>query len=1490
MDRHRLCKGTYSKGFTEASKTEEEKRAYYKKRRRIPNFSSLFVRNENHNPEQGSREAFDSLCEGVKSLGIFEESIPGQTSNSFRKPLTINSSLTNSSLGGLSHSSANDTFDKLVFVGRPRVPQAPQVTACPSSSGSSLDSSDLLFKSLLSSLPTVDSSWVKGRGLKSVPEANECHEKEVDIKHKVAYLHEYVDQLHTTNYKSLPSVKQHQMSPQLFSSDNSLDISEFRHENGRAPEGQESCKIGQINKGIGGRKGVQTRKEKNSNKVDELFSNPVVSCTDAKKNVKELATSFAVPVIKLSQVASQTDCSLLGQFLDAVDNVSPSVDQKRVSRTSQNSIGSQHSGKSSVKSDICTSTPTNANKHKTVLRNGSHWSLHASSSLENVLSPVPRDNSLITVDTSSVFESPMSFKDNSVVSSNKVEVGPSHGSKYESCLSSHNFEINHPLSEPLDLPRELVKDSSVSKKGNPLLGSCCDSSKEITNESIKEVFVPVYDPKGASNNSLSPLQKINDVESISVATLPVKTSRAVEISPVLVNFTRKKKCKKRQVKRLQSSRDTSFVEKSVVITQDRKIFLTPDQSLILLSRTRQHKSKGEQYPLRSGYHQEGCADDIVKGSPVNNQAVILTKFNVKRSAMDEQSLILTRKPRLTHTSRNHSSDSQQSPAMLRRRISERLFKRMCKSTLGNVASSQESSSCISILSSDNEESSVLTSRAGVTNYSRKQLVGIDNPPKVTRRRTSKKSLKKNTVHCDNVTDVKNELQVLPGQTRRSVRLLLKSCKVLSDDEDELEVPPVQKRMSVKQLSKRNIVTPGDVTDDGEKLQVFSVQSRSSAKQYAKGYVTQSNLKNSINGSEEFSMMDIGKFSVRSLKAGLSHTRASATPNSIISESCIIATFKKRRKRKADLSVFYKTSDSQNMSISSVKSFEGFSMREEKENLLPNDEILETKGNLNIRSEVCKQESDDFKELDCKVNESSADEGLESLKSQISVSESDSISNEHYLRRFSSSESTQESVNRDGSLIGKHVKFLQSVQNLNTSHELENGVESSPFSSLIPVKRGKGWIRSLSNMASAQMSFNADGSFDGIRRQTIHRISTGQRKTSYLRMSAIPPEINNRIQQMGVHPIEEVHNRSTLQINFCCDGNKQQDCQLPSDPEECVLQLCSQEKPLPLMDCFTETRLTCCKKIGEGVYGEVFMTKPNPSNLEGATVLKIMPIEGSFPVNGEPQKKFEEILSEIIISTELSNLQKPHRKENWTENFVHVLKSWCVQGRYHEDLLHLWDVFHEEKGSENDRPDIFPDMQLYIVLEFGHGGQDLESYVFNSARNALSVFLQIAYSLAVAEQELEFEHRDLHWGNVLVAQTRVASVEYRLDGSSYNLQTHGLKATVIDFTLSRMKASQCVVYNNLAEDPALFTAEGDYQFEIYRQMKNVNKNDWEKFTPYTNVLWLHYILDKMTSECYFKNVKTKIHKMHHAQLIRMKNEMLSYESATHFVLQREEDIR
>lgn len=102
-------------------------------------------------------------------------------------------------------------------------------------------------------------------------------------------------------------------------------------------------------------------------------------------------------------------------------------------------------------------------------------------------------------------------------------------------------------------------------------------------------------------------------------------------------------------------------------------------------------------------------------------------------------------------------------------------------------------------------------------------------------------------------------------------------------------------------------------------------------------------------------------------------------------------------------------------------------------------------------------------------------------------------------------------------------------------------------------------------------------------------------------------------------------------------------------------------------------------------------------------------------------------------------------------FVEVRNCTVFQGSYPDKLLELWDIFDQEKESENTRPDFLPCDQLYIALEFNNGGQDLEKFVFRNASQALAAWKQVVHTLAVAESQLEFEHRDLHWGNILIKE-------------------------------------------------------------------------------------------------------------------------------------------
>lgn len=177
-----------------------------------------------------------------------------------------------------------------------------------------------------------------------------------------------------------------------------------------------------------------------------------------------------------------------------------------------------------------------------------------------------------------------------------------------------------------------------------------------------------------------------------------------------------------------------------------------------------------------------------------------------------------------------------------------------------------------------------------------------------------------------------------------------------------------------------------------------------------------------------------------------------------------------------------------------------------------------------------------------------------------------------------------------------------------------------------------------------------------------------------------------------------------------------------DTEQIVLRRCQQSEPLDFNEVYSESVLRNCRKIGEGVYGEVFMNKTVTGE---AVVLKIIPIEGQQQINGESQKKFDEILSEIVIAMELSNLKNDN--DFMTSGFVDVVNVRCVKGKYPEHLIDLWELYRDNHETENDHPEIFSESQLYIVLELANGGQDLEAFTFSNALQSYSAFVQVSFS-------------------------------------------------------------------------------------------------------------------------------------------------------------------
>ena len=154
----------------------------------------------------------------------------------------------------------------------------------------------------------------------------------------------------------------------------------------------------------------------------------------------------------------------------------------------------------------------------------------------------------------------------------------------------------------------------------------------------------------------------------------------------------------------------------------------------------------------------------------------------------------------------------------------------------------------------------------------------------------------------------------------------------------------------------------------------------------------------------------------------------------------------------------------------------------------------------------------------------------------------------------------------------------------------------------------------------------------------------------------------------------------------------------------------------------------------------------------------------------------------------------------------------------------------------------------------NAGLDLEKQAF-TADEAKSIVQKLARNLMRVEDEIDFEHRDLHCGNILVK---------RVNGQ--------LEPTIIDFTLSRCKLDQKVffyknvtllyllynkvVFADLDYDPEIFESVGDPQYDVYRQMKKATNSEWDGHYPRTNALWLAFVCGWLGRALREKNSKIK----------------------------------
>ncbi|KAK0306494.1 hypothetical protein LTR01_006352 [Friedmanniomyces endolithicus] len=320
---------------------------------------------------------------------------------------------------------------------------------------------------------------------------------------------------------------------------------------------------------------------------------------------------------------------------------------------------------------------------------------------------------------------------------------------------------------------------------------------------------------------------------------------------------------------------------------------------------------------------------------------------------------------------------------------------------------------------------------------------------------------------------------------------------------------------------------------------------------------------------------------------------------------------------------------------------------------------------------------------------------------------------------------------------------------------------------------------------------------------------------------------------------------------------------------------------------------------ESVFKVIALQQP-PTTLPTAKKARVAALR-----KAEAMSKPDDVANEVKLLQRMSS----------TPGFTNFRDVRVLQGRPPPLFVDAFKRYNIEQAARQKECSHFPDpgkktsysdKQLWAVIEMQDAGTDLERLVemkeCTSIWSVWDVFWQVVLSLAKGEEGAEFEHRDLHLGNICVrhrgpsssllphATTR-GTTSRRLAATptidiKKNLGFTDLETTIIDYTISRCllsssnitsKSAGEIAYHDLALDSYLFQGDSteEYQYDIYRYMrgaiyfsdplatafpdntntcsrttaspKGPDASRWRKYHPITNLIWLHYLLHTLLEQ-------------------------------------------
>ncbi|EOB14520.1 Serine/threonine-protein kinase haspin [Nosema bombycis CQ1] len=258
-----------------------------------------------------------------------------------------------------------------------------------------------------------------------------------------------------------------------------------------------------------------------------------------------------------------------------------------------------------------------------------------------------------------------------------------------------------------------------------------------------------------------------------------------------------------------------------------------------------------------------------------------------------------------------------------------------------------------------------------------------------------------------------------------------------------------------------------------------------------------------------------------------------------------------------------------------------------------------------------------------------------------------------------------------------------------------------------------------------------------------------------------------------------------------------------------------------------------EKIGEATFSEVF--------LASRLVYKIISLG-----NKENQTPYDVFIREVFIQQCL--------KKNKGICFIH--EALLVKGKYTHNFLKAWDKYGK---VENPRPDKYKTNQRFGVIKMKKGPVPLEKIDFKNF-NLFRFIRTLSKILCDLEDKFEFEHRDLHWGNILIGPQSVMIIDFTLSRLKVNIQNDdalknktteriGNESLVHGEHSLNASINGKIVFNDLSKYKWLFEGDAsvDEQFEIYRKMRDACKGNWAAFNPCSNFYWVDYLARKVKTE-------------------------------------------